>query len=315
MERLTGLVNMNVRATDEKGRIGRFVLGLMLVDTPETGARAVVDRLEAIALREKLHVKFETRAYSPDDIDSNDQSDVSGGQRNSDRSYTVELAGADLGRTLRVDRPASELGVMRQSMMHAVAKRGIDIAGAAIGLVIAAPIIAMAALAVRATSSGPAFFTQQREGKNGRVFRIFKLRTMFTGAEAQQAALRALSERDGPAFKMKNDPRVTPVGNFLRNSCIDELPQLLNVLMGHMSLVGPRPLPVHESRACAVWHRRRLDVRPGITCHWQINKGSVESFDDWMRLDLAYVDRGSLWSDFRLMLKTITVPLAGRGSD
>jgi lipopolysaccharide/colanic/teichoic acid biosynthesis glycosyltransferase len=315
MERLVKLIGRNVRATDEKGRLGRYLLGLMLVDTSAAGARAVVDRLEGLALREKLHVRFETRVYAPDDSDFNSQGGTPGGRRDSDQSYPVELAGSELAKTLRVDSPTREFETARHSLMHGVLKRSVDIVGASIGLVIAAPVIGAAAIAIRATSSGPAFFTQLREGRNGSVFRIFKLRTMYTGAEAQQATLRALSERDGPAFKMKNDPRVTPVGQFLRTSCIDELPQLLNVLLGHMSLVGPRPLPVQESRACAHWHRRRLDVRPGITCHWQINKGNVESFDDWMRLDLAYVDRGSLWSDFRLMLQTITVPLAGRGSD
>ncbi len=176
------------------------------------------------------------------------------------------------------------------------------------------PILGAAILAVRWTSSGPAIFKQTREGFRGRPFTIYKLRTMVQNAEAAQDQLRKLSHRDGPAFKIANDPRVTPVGRFLRASCIDELPQLVNVLKGDMSIVGPRPLPWHESRSCAHWHRRRLDVLPGLTCSWQIDKARAETFDDWMRLDLDYVDNRNFWFDMSLICRTFSVALLGRGS-
>jgi lipopolysaccharide/colanic/teichoic acid biosynthesis glycosyltransferase len=195
------------------------------------------------------------------------------------------------------------------------AKRLIDIVGSSIGLLVSGPIIVAAMVAIRRQDAGPAIFKQTREGFRGKPFTIYKLRTMVVDAEASQSELRAHSHRDGPAFKIANDPRVTPVGRFLRKTCIDELPQLWNVLKGDMSLVGPRPLPWHESRACQRWQRRRLEVRPGLTCDWQINKSSVETFDDWMRLDLRYVDEICLFRDLRLIARTVTVPMSGRGSE
>lgn len=193
-------------------------------------------------------------------------------------------------------------------------KRGLDIAISGTALVALSPILGAAILAVRWTSPGPAIFKQTREGYRGRPFTIYKLRTMVQNAEAAQDQLRKLSHRDGPAFKIANDPRVTAVGRFLRASCIDELPQLVNVLKGDMSIVGPRPLPWHESRSCAHWHRRRLDVLPGLTCSWQIDKSRAETFDDWMRLDLEYVDNRNFWSDLGLICRTFSVALLGKGS-
>jgi lipopolysaccharide/colanic/teichoic acid biosynthesis glycosyltransferase len=198
--------------------------------------------------------------------------------------------------------------------LSAVLKRTLDIVASLIGLILIGPALLLAMAIIRWTSPGPAIFCQTREGLRGKPFTIYKLRTMVANAEASQQALRDQSHRDGPAFKLKSDPRVTKFGRFLRATCIDELPQLVNVLRGDMSLVGPRPLPWHESRACSHWHRRRLDVRPGLTCFWQIDKANVESFDDWMRLDLQYVDRGNLWIDLVLIYRTFAVALLGRGS-
>jgi lipopolysaccharide/colanic/teichoic acid biosynthesis glycosyltransferase len=183
-------------------------------------------------------------------------------------------------------------------------KRAIDVAGASVGLMLAGPVILAAAAAIRVTSPGGAFFTQEREGLAGKRFRIFKLRTMRPDAESLKADLRSRSEQDGPAFKMRNDPRITPIGRLLRKTSIDELPQLLNVLRGEMSLVGPRPLPVDESRACEAWHRRRLHVTPGITCIWQIEGRNVVAFDEWVRMDLRYARKRSPWLDLKLVLKT-----------
>jgi len=193
-------------------------------------------------------------------------------------------------------------------------KRGVDVVGASVGLICVGPLLLGVMAIIRLTSPGPAIFCQTREGLRGEPFTIYKLRTMVVNAESSQASLRELSHRDGPAFKIKSDPRVTKFGRILRATCADELPQLINVLRGDMSIVGPRPLPLNESRACDSWHRRRLDVRPGLTCYWQINKNCVDNFDDWMRLDLAYVDRRNLWIDAMLIYRTVSVALMGRGS-
>jgi lipopolysaccharide/colanic/teichoic acid biosynthesis glycosyltransferase len=203
--------------------------------------------------------------------------------------------------------------VRRESMVSAVLKRSVDVAASSVALVVLGPALLATMALIRLTSPGPAIFRQTREGRGGKPFTIYKFRTMVVNAEASQQALREMSHRDGPAFKIKSDPRVTKVGRLLRATCVDELPQLVNVLRGDMSIVGPRPLPWHESRACSHWQRRRLDVRPGLTCFWQINKAKVETFDDWMRLDLQYVDRGNLWIDVKLIYRTVAVALLGRG--
>lgn len=203
----------------------------------------------------------------------------------------------------------------RQKSLGSFLKRSVDVVGAGTGLLLCSPLLAGAMLAIRLSDGGSPVFRQVREGRGGRPFTIYKLRTMVVDAEKRQAELRELSHRDGPAFKISRDPRVTPIGHWLRKTCLDELPQLYNVLWGDMSLVGPRPLPWHESRACSRWQRRRLDVRPGLTCYWQINKARAETFDDWMRLDLKYLRKRCFTEDLKLILMTFTVPLTGRGSD
>lgn len=194
-------------------------------------------------------------------------------------------------------------------------KRSVDLVGATTGLVMLGPLLAIAMVLIRHEDGGPALFKQTREGLGGKPFTIYKLRSMVVDAEGRQDELRSQSHRDGPAFKIDRDPRITNVGHFLRRSCMDELPQFWNVIKGEMSLVGPRPLPWDESRQCQGWHRRRLEVRPGLTCYWQVNKSAIESFDDWMRLDLRYVDRFNLWEDIRLIVQTFKVPVLGRGSE
>jgi lipopolysaccharide/colanic/teichoic acid biosynthesis glycosyltransferase len=192
-------------------------------------------------------------------------------------------------------------------------KRVFDVTGATIGLMATAPLVLTAAAAIKASSPGPAFFLQEREGRGGRKFHIWKLRTMCVDAEEQKDELRPLSQQDGPAFKMKRDPRTTRLGRFLRWSSIDEMPQFWNVIKGDMSLVGPRPLPTAESQACEPWQRRRLSVTPGITCTWQVSGRGKVRFDDWVRMDLRYVARPTLWSDVKLMFITIPALLFQRG--
>jgi lipopolysaccharide/colanic/teichoic acid biosynthesis glycosyltransferase len=184
-------------------------------------------------------------------------------------------------------------------------KRAVDIFGASLGILTLLPLLPFIALAIKLTSRGPVFFTQWRSGRGGRPFRMWKFRTMVADAEARKAELMALNEQDGPAFKIKRDPRITTVGRFLRMTSIDELPQLWNVLKGEMSLVGPRPLPCGEADKCSPWQRRRLDVTPGLTCIWQVKGRSVVSFDDWVRMDLQYIDGQSVGEDLKLILMTV----------
>jgi lipopolysaccharide/colanic/teichoic acid biosynthesis glycosyltransferase len=193
-------------------------------------------------------------------------------------------------------------------------KRTIDIIGAMVGLILASPILLVAALLIKYGSKGPVIFTQQRAGLGGRPFTIYKFRTMVVDAEEQKAALRKFSEQDGPAFKLTNDPRITRVGRFLRKTSIDELPQLWNVLMGDMTLVGPRPLPVGESDACEQWHRRRLDVTPGLTCIWQVKGRSKVSFSEWVRMDVAYIRRRTFFNDMRILFETVPAVLLRKGA-
>ena len=193
-------------------------------------------------------------------------------------------------------------------------KRSLDIVISALLLVILSPLALITAIAIKIDSPGPVHFVQERVGLNKRKFRLYKFRTMADGADQKQCDLEDLNEVCGPVFKIKNDPRITPVGKILRKTSIDELPQLFNVLKGDMSLVGPRPLPVRDYNGFNEdWQRRRFSVRPGITCLWQVSGRSNISFEKWMELDMEYIDKWSLWLDFTILTKTI--PAVLRGSD
>uniref|UniRef100_UPI00145CE02C sugar transferase n=1 Tax=Candidatus Roseilinea sp. NK_OTU-006 TaxID=2704250 RepID=UPI00145CE02C len=192
-----------------------------------------------------------------------------------------------------------------------------DRVAAAAALVLLSPVFLLAALAVKLTSqswSDPIFYSQIRCGLNGRPFRLWKFRSMVVDADKMLDKLRAHNEMQGPVFKMKSDPRITPVGRFLRKTSIDELPQLWNVLRGDMSLVGPRPPIPAEVEKYDRWQRRRLSMRPGITCLWQVSGRNQIGFDEWMRLDLEYIDNWSLWLDFKILLRTIYVVATGYGA-
>jgi exopolysaccharide biosynthesis polyprenyl glycosylphosphotransferase len=194
-------------------------------------------------------------------------------------------------------------------------KRVIDIVASLALLTLLAPLFALVAILIKLNSKGPVMFMQERVGLNKRRFRIFKFRTMVMDAEQLMAKLEEQNEVSGPVFKMKNDPRITAMGKFLRRTSIDELPQILNVLKGDMSLVGPRPLPVRDYNGFNEdWQRRRFSVRPGITCLWQVNGRSTIGFEDWMKLDIQYMDEWSLWLDFKILARTIPAVLKGSGA-
>jgi exopolysaccharide biosynthesis polyprenyl glycosylphosphotransferase len=193
-------------------------------------------------------------------------------------------------------------------------KRAFDLVLAVVLVIVGAPLLAGIALLVRLTSPGPVIYRQLRCGLNGRKFWLYKFRSMYLGAEQDQSLLSYLNEADGPVFKISRDPRVTPIGRFLRRTSLDELPQLFNILKGDMSFVGPRPPLPQEVAQYERWHRRRLRMKPGLTCLWALEGRSQISFARWMKLDMDYIDQWSLALDFKILLRTIPRVLTGRGA-
>lgn len=182
-------------------------------------------------------------------------------------------------------------------------KRGLDLVLSAVALIFLGPLMLFLAMAVRLTSAGPAVFKQWRIGKGGKPFLIYKFRSMVVEAEELHSGLIHLNEQDGPAFKLDDDPRVTALGRLLRQTGLDELPQLINILRGEMSLVGPRPLWILEGDKLTAWQRRRLEVNPGVTGLWQVRERRV-TFDEWMQMDIDYVDNQSLLLDLKIIAAT-----------
>ena len=193
-------------------------------------------------------------------------------------------------------------------------KRAMDVVISAVMLVVLSPLLAAVALAVKATSQGPALYGLDWVGQGGRRFRGYKFRTMVVDADRQEAALQAQNEMNGPAFKMENDPRITPLGRFLRRCSLDELPQLWSVLKGDLSLVGPRPPRAHEYARFTPFQMGKMAVKPGITCLWQVEgRHRISDFDDWVRLDVRYIETWSLWLDVKILVRTAGVVLRGTG--
>jgi len=233
-------------------------------------------------------------------------------------------------KTIKVDKLLQDLQDRRQRRTHNrrrmglwrftvrcsyALKRLIDIIGSSLVLIILSPVFLVVAILIKATSTGPIFFTQIRVGKYGRFFRFYKFRSMYVGAERQKHELMAQNEStDGVIFKMKNDPRVTPIGRFIRKYSIDELPQLFNVFLNDMSLVGPRPPLPEEVAHYSIEDRKRLDVKPGLTCFWQVSGRSQIPFKQQVALDEAYIRSWSLKQDLLILLRTIPAILTGRGA-
>jgi exopolysaccharide biosynthesis polyprenyl glycosylphosphotransferase len=238
---------------------------------------------------------------------------------------------ADEGKTVRIPvNPADGMirnareeefeGLLVRSLVHdghreagLVAKRLIDVVGATAGLVVLSPLLLVTAILVRLREGSPVIFRQTRVGLHGRPFTILKFRTMAPDAEQRLHEVAYLNEREGAAFKASNDPRMSPIGRRLRRTSIDELPQLWNVLRGEMSLVGPRPPLPQEVLQYDIWHRRRLSMKPGITGLWQVESRNEPSFDRWVELDLSYIDRWTLWLDFRILFRTMPGVIMARG--
>ncbi len=194
-----------------------------------------------------------------------------------------------------------------------IIKSIIDYSFAALGTLILFPFFILIGFAIKITSQGPILFTQTRSGLNGRNFTLYKFRTMVVGAESLRTELDTSNEMDGPVFKVKNDPRITRIGHFLRKTSLDELPQLLNILKGEMSLVGPRPPLPSELESYHTWQRRKLSMKPGLTCIWQVSGRNNIPFKQWMKMDLEYIDNWSLFLDFKLLVLTVKEVLLGKG--
>jgi len=210
------------------------------------------------------------------------------------------------GRTRRV--------APNKSRVYLTVKRAVDIAGSAAGMLVLSPLLLLVALLIYLDNPGPVLYAQERAGMNNRKFVMYKFRSMVPDAEKQHADLLRYNEMEGPVFKMKDDPRITKIGRFIRKTSIDELPQLINVLRGEMSLVGPRPLAAYESRNLDEYQLQRLLVRPGITCFWQISGRNDISFDRWIEMDLDYIEQASLKTDAVILLRTVKAVLVGRGA-
>jgi exopolysaccharide biosynthesis polyprenyl glycosylphosphotransferase len=193
-------------------------------------------------------------------------------------------------------------------------KRIFDFAASGLGILILSPFFLVTAILIKATSKGPAFFKQDRLGLHGRRFTLYKFRTMRMGAHDILSDVTDLDSMTTPEFRNKKTKWITPVGRFLRKFSLDELPQLFNVFVGHMSIVGPRPTVPDEVEKYKTWQRRRFSMKPGITCLWQVNGRNNITFEDWMKLDLEYLDRWSLWLDAKILLKTVPVVLFGIGA-
>lgn len=255
----------------------------------ETTSNSADEKMHSVAVREPRTVRM-SPALRPDPAESRPTSPPS--------QIEVEM------------QPLREVFYAARSPLT----RFVDIVGASVALLVFSPFMATAAIAIRCTSPGPIIFEQQRSGLGGRSFTFYKFRTMCVDADAQKKGLQDQNEQTGPVFKMSNDPRITPVGHILRKTSIDEMPQLWNVIKGDMSLVGPRPPLPDEVEQYALWQKRRLEVTGGLTCIWQVSGRSEIPFDDWVRMDLRYAERSSLWLDLCILARTIPAVVTGRGA-
>lgn len=288
------ILKRRLRLNDDAGRLGSRRVAVVLPATDAAGAWTVIDDVCVCVPAGLPLPKCNVYSYPTD-------------------GPFVEYAAEDEEHSpsdVRPAKPMEPLFVQRLPLW----KRAIDVVGASVGLLLLSPILAIAALAIRLTSPGPALFWQRRTGLGGRAFFIAKFRTMVIDAEKRKRELMALNEQDGPAFKIKADPRITRIGHILRSTSIDELPQLWNVLRGDMSLVGPRPLPCNEAEACQGWLRQRVDVTPGLTCIWQVRGRSKVSFADWVRMDVQYIRSRSIKNDVKLLLQTVPAVFSRRGA-
>lgn len=307
-ETLIGLVTVlqgRMRMTDEIGWLDNSAICAVLPNTGMEGARKVVAEI-CLGLPDDIPAPNCTIYVYPQEEVRKEET----ANRDVEQPVMVE-------RPVEAPLPAGAQALALDALLLPpvpVWKRTIDVLGASIGLAVLSPLFLVIAAVIKLSSPGPVIFRQMRSGRGGKPFLMYKFRTMVADAEARKVELMQFNEQDGPAFKIKNDPRTTALGRFLRKSSLDELPQLWNVLKGDMSLVGPRPLPCSETESCEGWQRRRLDVMPGITCIWQVRGRSLVSFNDWVRMDVQYIRSQSLPQDLKLLLLTVPAVFLRRGA-
>lgn len=294
LERLVAICRARLRVTDDIGWLTTDTLAIVLPETPAVGAWKVADDL-CVAMPDHLEPPACRVYFYPSG---------SGGQ-------TLPSIDSELTPHNRESTVGLEALFCRSLPAW---KRSLDLLAGLLLTMACLPALALIAAAVKLTSPGPVLFKQLRAGLGGQPFVMYKFRTMAVDAESQRQDMLELNELDGPAFKIKADPRVTRLGRLLRSTSLDELPQLWNVIRGEMSLVGPRPLPCEEQAACTPWQQRRLDVTPGLTCIWQVSGRSNVSFADWVRMDLQYATERSLRRDLELLAATVPAVLARRGA-
>ncbi len=289
-------------ATDHIGLLGPMEIGIVLWDTLEPARNAISRPAEAD--RAARCVKA-TQIY--------DYPKLNNRQADQERSRLEQTSDFEVVTHFARPIETKALEVLFTRKLKAW-KRMLDLAGASFGLIALSPLLLLIAVLIKLTSKGPILFKQERDGLGGRRFVIYKFRTMRQDAERLKAELRKFSEQDGPAFKLTHDPRVTTLGRFLRKSCMDELPQLWNIIKGDMTLVGPRPLDSKEAENIKSWGRRRLEITPGLTCIWQVHGKSKVQFNEWMRMDIRYIAQQNIKRDLTLIWETIVAVLTHRAS-
>jgi len=300
--RIVGLID------DEHGLYGKEVEGYRVIgriqDIPFLVNRLVIDRVIFVVPRLWLH-RIEEAILACEEVGVSS-------------SIALDLYNLHIAQTRQTDfngYPLLEFETFHAQEWQLFIKRFIDIVISGGLLILFSPLMVLVALLIKLTSRGPVFFKQIRCGLNGRKFVLYKFRSMVSNAEKLKSELQEKNEMDGPVFKIRRDPRITPLGLFLRRTSIDELPQFFNVLKGDMSIVGPRPPLVSEVENYKIWQRRRLSLKPGITCIWQVSGRNKIGFDQWMKMDMEYIDHWSLALDFKILIKTFFVVMVGYGAE
>lgn len=336
VQTLIDTIHQRGRVTDEAGVFDKRTAFIMLPDTPPAGARRLSESICGTLKRHDIETSYAIYTYTPDQIvkqseqsrDRDDDNRRGGGSDGGPVIDTVPAAARLTQKTRRASEttriavtrtvqpitpPVRDLGKVFSVSLPRW-KRLADIVIVGTAMVVLWPLLVTIGLMIKLDSPGPAVFKQKRAGLGGKPFVIYKFRTMHDGAHRTRDHLLHINEQDGPAFKIKNDPRITKLGAFLRKTSLDELPQLFNVLRGEMTLVGPRPLPCDESDACSSWQRRRLEVTPGLTCIWQVWGRSTVGFDEWVRMDLQYLKRRTPAHDLRILMATVPAVISQRGA-
>lgn len=309
---LPNLISERIRSMDLLGKLDRDHLAVLLLYTSSVGASIVARKMAETMHSHGLDLKITSRTY-PEDFGSN-------GTKNKDLpKELMELEANKAGQSYSKPLKASGDGKKSRNQSYFEKKRPFwkivfDVLGATIGLIGSFPLLIIVSLAIKLNSKGPIIFKQTRIGLGERPFTFYKFRSMQSSAERRQASLKEFNDQTGPVFKMKQDPRITSVGVFIRKWSIDELPQLWNILKGDMSIVGPRPLICEEAEEYYGWYRSRFNVKPGLTCIWQVSGRSEIQFEQRIKMDVNYAKSCSFWLDFLILLKTLPAVLNAKGA-